>query len=129
MSEVATKGNYFVNFIVLFTKFASFVYEMGRPKKYNGETEVVSFRVPKTMTDRVRKAVDNILNPKVPPPPLGIGNPVADKANADEWRKQATEELNRLQKEIANPPKGISVPMKVWYKVREDRIKELNKLI
>lgn len=47
------------------------------------------------------------------------------KDEPDEDQKKAKEEIERLQKEIANPPKGISVPMKLWYKVREDRIKEL----
>jgi hypothetical protein len=101
---------------------------MARPKKYNGETEVVSFRVPKTMTAKVRKVVEDILNPKVPPPPLGYGHPIADKVEMESWKEEAKVEIKRLQHELENPPKHMSISMKLYCKVREDRIKELNNL-
>ena len=34
---------------------------MGRPKKYNGDTEVVSFRIPKGMKAEIQKAFHDLI--------------------------------------------------------------------
>jgi len=46
----------------LFTKYPSFVNEMARPKKYKGDTEVVSFRIPKGMKVEIQKAFNDLMN-------------------------------------------------------------------
>ncbi len=59
--------------------------------------------------------------------PLGYGHPVADKIEIDEWRKKAEERIKELEKQIANPPKDLSIPMRIYRTVRENEIASIKK--
>ena len=121
---------------------------MGRPKKFKGETKIISFRIPKEREVEIKKAVENLIDfgvaithttkdsiksihpfsdkgNKIREAPLGIGHPIADKVEMEHWEKEARERIKVLKAEITNPPKGLMIGASAYIRIREKEIKEI----